>query len=445
VNHVIVVDLGYGDAGKGTVVDWLCARQEGRPVRGLTSADRPAGVCLQGPVHAVVRFNGGAQAAHNVITRDGRHHTFAQFGAGTFTPGVRTHLSRFVLLDPLALAAEAAHLASLGLPEPLDLLTVDRDALLTTPYHQAANRARETARGNGRHGSCGMGIGETARYALENPDDAPRAGDCASPRTLARKLANLRDRLTDELGQLTAPPLADMADAFWAFAAKVRLVDSTHLTDLLRTGPVVFEGAQGVLLDEWRGFHPYTTWSTTTFANADQLLAEAGQQAIRLGVTRCYATRHGPGPLVTEDPTLNLPEPHNGRGTWQGPFRTGHLDTVALRYAIEVAGGVDALALTHLDTAAAHPELRACNAYHADGRTLTHLNPGPPRDLTYQQQLTDLLLAARPIYENPGTGWADLIEQEAGAPVLVHSYGPTIADKLLGERFAPALTTASRA
>ena len=427
MNHVIVVDLGYGDAGKGTVVDWLCSRQEGRPV------------------HAVVRFNGGAQAAHNVITRDGRHHTFAQFGAGTFTPGVRTHLSRFVLLDPLALAAESAHLASLGLPDALDLLTVDRDALLTTPYHQAANRARETARGDGRHGSCGMGIGETARYALDHPDDAPRAGDCASPRALARKLASLRDRLTDELGQLTAPPLADIADAFGAFAAKVQLVDASHLADLLRAGPVVFEGAQGVLLDEWRGFHPYTTWSTTTFANAQQLLAEAGQQAIRLGVTRSYATRHGPGPLVTEDPALDLPEPHNGRGAWQGPFRTGHLDTVALRYAIEVAGGVDALALTHLDTAAAHPELRACHAYQVDGHTLTRLYPGPPRDLTYQQQLTDLLLAARPIYETPGTGWADLIEQEAGAPVLVHSYGPTVADKLQGESMAPVLTTASRA
>jgi adenylosuccinate synthase len=115
VNHVIVVDLGYGDAGKGTVVDWLCSRQEGRPVR------------------MVVRFNGGAQAAHNVVTRDGRHHAFAQFGAGTFASGVRTHLSRFVLIDPLAVAAEAAHLASLGVAGALDLLTVDRDALLATP------------------------------------------------------------------------------------------------------------------------------------------------------------------------------------------------------------------------------------------------------------------------------------------------------------------------
>ena len=94
---------------------------------------------------------------------------------------------------------------------------------------------------------------------------------------------------------------------------------------LLRAGPAVFEGAQGVLLDEWRGFHPYTTWSTTTFANAETLLAEAGETAIRLGVVRCYLTRHGPGPFVTEDPTLEIPEPHNGTGTWQGAFRNGSL------------------------------------------------------------------------------------------------------------------------
>jgi len=294
MNHVIVVDLGYGDAGKGTVVDWLCSRQVSRPVR------------------TVVRFNGGAQAAHNVITRDGRHHAFAQFGAGTFTPGVRTHLSRFVLVDPFALAAEAAHLASLGVPHALDLLTVDRDALLATPYHQAANRAREVARGESRHGSCGMGIGETASYALAHPYDAPRVGDCATPRALARKLTALRDRLTTEIGPLTAPPAADVAHAYRAFAMRVNIVDGSYLARLLRTAPVVFEGAQGVLLDEWRGFHPYTTWSTTTFANAGELLAEAGQQAFRLGVIRTFMTRHGPGPFVTEDRALDLPEPHNG-------------------------------------------------------------------------------------------------------------------------------------
>ena len=95
-------------------------------------------------------------------------------------------------------------------------------------------------------------------------------------------------------------------------------------------GTTVFEGAQGVLLDEWFGFHPHTTWSTTTFANADAVLDEAGFDGhrTRVGVLRTYFTRHGPGPLVTEDATLRpaAPEPHNADAGWQGRFRVGAFD-----------------------------------------------------------------------------------------------------------------------
>jgi adenylosuccinate synthase len=414
VTHYIVADLGFGDAGKGTVVDWLCSHGGAEPV------------------HTVVRFNGGAQAAHNVVTSDGRHHTFAQFGSGTFTPGVRTHLSRFMLVDPLALAAEAAHLGSLGVRDALDRLTVDRDALLTTPYHRAANQAREQARGELRHGSCGMGIGETARYALAHPDDAPRAGDCAAPRTLARKLAVLRDALADELGTMDVPAVAAVSDAYLAFAGRVALVDRGHLGSLLREGPAIFEGAQGVLLDEWHGFHPYTTWSTTTFANAEALLAEAGETATRLGVLRCYMTRHGPGPFVTEDPALELPEPHNGRNTWQGEFRMGHFDAVAFRYAVQAAGGADVIALTHLDVAGRHPELRACLRYDISGATVRRLPAGRPGDLDAQQALTGRLLLARPVYRGTGiSDWPGFVEDVLATPVALASYGPRARDKRL--------------
>ncbi|MER7004430.1 adenylosuccinate synthetase [Dactylosporangium sp. NPDC000555] len=384
--HIIVVDLGFGDCGKGTVVDHLCATRE---------------------VHTVVRFNGGAQAAHTVVLADGRKHTFAQFGAGSLRPGVRTHLSRFMVVDPLALVTEAEHLVALGARDVWRRLSVDRAALISTPYHRAANRAKELARGADRHGSCGMGVGETMAYALAHPGDAPRAGDCAEPAVLRRKLALLRERLGGG-----GPPVEACLPAYEGFAATAPLVDGFRAE-----GPCVFEGAQGVLLDEWHGFHPYTTWSTTTFANAEALLD--GAPAFRLGVLRTVTTRHGAGPLPTEDPGLGISDPNNPANDWQGPFRVGHFDAPLHRYALEVCGGVDGLALTHLDL----PVRRICRSYRRDP-----LRAGEPGDLARQEAMTRALAGVEPRYALV-TDWVRTVEDELGAGVVLESWGPTSEDK----------------
>jgi adenylosuccinate synthase len=417
MTHIIVTDLGFGDSGKGSVTDWLCS---------------PHGTALRGerPAAAVVRYNGGAQAGHNV-TDGRRHHTFSQFGSGTFhrTP---TFLSRFMMIDPLALAAEDAHLEEAGLGGALDLMTIDRDALITTPYHVAANRARERARGAGRHGSCGKGIGETARFALEHPDAAVRARDCAGPAVqLRRKLTWTRLLLTEEAGPLgDVPPVSGLAAAYEAFASRVALTDGrAHLARLLKSGPVIFEGAQGVLLDEQFGFHPYTTWSATTSANAETLLAEAGEGGFRLGVTRSYMTRHGAGPFVTEDPALSFGEPHNTTDEWQGAFRAGHPDAMALAYAAEVNGGIDGLAVTHLDQASRY-QLRLCTGYTGPyGSRITKISPdpGPHRSLAWQAQLTNVLAGCTPAYDDARPGpedWPDILGGIAGVPVVLRSHGP---------------------
>src|SRR5688572_1634241 len=139
-NVFLTVDLGFGDAGKGSIVDFLTRANE---------------------AHTVVRYNGGAQAGHRVVTAGPRprEHVFAQFGSGTLA-GAATHLSRFMLIDPPAMLEEAGHLARLGV-DALERTTIDAGAPVITPFQRAVNRLRELARGDARHGSCGMGIGET--------------------------------------------------------------------------------------------------------------------------------------------------------------------------------------------------------------------------------------------------------------------------------------------
>jgi adenylosuccinate synthase len=146
-------------------------------------------------------------------------------------------------------------------------------------------------------------------------------------------------------------------------------------------------------------------------------------------VVRTYTTRHGAGPLVTEDPALRLPEAHNSAGEWQGPFRVGHFDAVAHRYAAEVAGGVDGLAVTHLDAPGRCPRLRMCRSYSLDGRPWNRIVPGPERDLDHQAWLTALLSRAQPLELHRPTDWAGEIGGALGAPVIVESHGPTADDK----------------
>jgi adenylosuccinate synthase len=425
---IAVVDLGFGDAGKGLVVDYLAR------------AGRAA---------LVVRFNGGAQAGHNVVTPDGKHHTFAQLGAGTFVAGVRTHLASRVVVHPTALLVEAQHLAAAGVRDALERLTVSGDAPVVTPFHQAACRVRELARGAGRHGSCGVGVGEVMADSLAHGGDCLRVRDLGDAASLRRRLACIQERVRASLagaregsqhGSATARELdvlegAGTADA-WIdatrpFAARVAIASDAVVGDALRGGAgVVFEGAQGVLLDEDWGFHPYTTWSRCTFENVDELLREvgAGERALRLGVARVYAHRHGPGPLPTASTELGagLEEPHNVDGAWQGRFRVGWPDLVLARYASAVCGGVDALALTHVDHLPRRSDWRLAVSY--DGRRVVDWAMTPPSDLPQRARATERLGTARPDYRPVR---ADEIEDALAAayaaPVRLRSSGPTAA------------------
>ena len=445
----IVTDLGFGDAGKGTTVDFL-ARQTERPL--------------------VVRHSGGAQASHNVVTPDGRHHTFSQFGSGSFVKGARTFLSRYMMISPPAMLTEGRHLTQLGQIDVWTQTLVDEAAPIILPWHAAAVQLRELARGASPHGSVGIGISEVMRDILYHPEWVVRAGQLRVLNVAAwERLRDIqRGKFFQLLKELTVPDSPEARQA-WAllrepliiddFMAKCRLwvefvtlVDGSELQRLVdETETVLFEGSQGVLLDEWFGFHPYTTWSTTTSENAEQLLSELSHDAMvtRLGLVRAYTTRHGHGPFVTEDASLaeQFPEQHNAFGRWMGAFRYGYLDLVAHRYAVEATRGVDELVVTGLDradtwryaTAYAAPDADDLEAFFerdAEGRAMAIKVAGKGQ-LDRQERLTELLTQCSPLYHPDPVSGDELltaIEAHLGASVTIASYGTRATDKRVMSR-----------
>ncbi len=427
---VLICGLGYGDEGKGTITEYVAQRYKAR---------------------WVIRFSGGAQAAHNVHLKDGTHHTFSQWGSATFQ-GVPTMLSRFMFVNPISMMSEARALIDKGV-EPWGLMHIERGAPITTPFHVAANRLTEMLKGDKKDGSCGMGIGETALDLLQG--NSIFIEDLGDRKKLRIKLSDMQARKAEQIeatfgnfhktktqaiwrewdilrSSKTVDQIVELyQDFFWRPTIEPR----EWWQSTLKENPMmVFEGAQGVLLDESYGWFPYNTWTNTTFSNAYELLADGDKQEVcRLGVTRAHMTRHGVGPFVSE---YKKPEGYtddNQTNEWQDGFRYGMFDVVALRYAIEVLGGIDFLAVTHLDQVQG-PYFSACTAYQLPTYDLCALHPLKTPDLEEQRKLTQLLLQADPMIEtfaehvDPVETIQDLMPP--GAIVAIKSYGRTLEDKI---------------
>jgi len=441
--YASVLGLGFGDCGKGHFVDALTRLWQ---------------------AHTVVRFNGGAQAGHNVVTpasanSPARHHTFSQFGAGTLVPGVRTLLVDPVVVHPTALLVEAEALGNIGVIDALARLMIDAQCRITTPFHQAASRLREQLRGAAAHGTCGVGVGETVRHALEHPGQILRYADLhqLSPSVLVARLQTIRETLRAEFvpqgpdgtAGVVNPERQILQDetvaAQWLASARALARHCPPVSfeqirrQLRQDGCVLFEGAQGVLLDEWRGFHPHTTWSSINTAAADGVAArfEIEPPLEHFGAMRTYLTRHGAGPLPTHDGRLDdlLPEPHNHGDGWQGQFRRGHPDAVLLRYALEAAGPLTGLLISHLDVFQRGVSLKWCDGYAIDPPLSSWPSyvdrlPFETRvDLDRQRSLTHLLKNACPQYRAAPVGsvpdFLDRIRGVTAVPVAFGSYGPT--------------------
>jgi len=356
----------FGDEGKGAMVDYWARKYNAA---------------------LVVRY-GGPQAAHNAVTPEGLHHTFAQYGSATLS-GVETYLSEKMLVDPQRLLSETKVLSDKGVEYPLKRIVIDPECIVVTPFHERINRMREISRGKNKHGSCGVGVGEAAMDEGLLGNMAIRVKDFFDKKNLCHKLNFLwqlkidmaeqllaedpsNEKLSDGLARLKRVGYVEaLADAYVIFAKNSGVrVESGYLRKFENNSLVIFEGSQGVLLDKTHGFHPYVTKTTTTFEYADYLIDKycTCVQTKKIGILRAYMTRHGAGPFITEDRSLTekISDFHNGTNEWQDSFRVGWFDVFMARYALKIARP-DLVALTNLDRLSGLEKIKICAAYEYTG------------------------------------------------------------------------------
>jgi adenylosuccinate synthase len=421
--NVVVVGTQWGDEGKGKVVDWLTDHAQ-----------------------AVVRFQGGHNAGHTLVIK-GVKTALQLIPSGVMREGVACFIGNGVVVDPTHLLGEIERLEGIGV-EVRSRLFLSESCPLILPFHVAVDKAREALRessGSGKIGTTGKGIGpayedKVARRAL-------RVQDLKHPERFARKLTELLELHNAALsGPLRSQPLEyqPIFDHAMRVAEQLRpmLADVGYLLHgAHRRGEnILFEGAQGTLLDIDHGTYPYVTSSNCVAGNA-AAGAGVGPDLLHyiLGITKAYTTRVGGGPFPTELPMgepgsvgHHLSSVGQEFGTVTGrPRRCGWLDAAALKRAI-IINGVSGLCITKLDVLDGLPEIRVCVGYELDGRRVDIL----PLD-------ADDIAACRPIYD-VFPGWSDStfgvtqwdrlplnarlylerVQQYIGAPIDMVSTGP---------------------
>jgi adenylosuccinate synthase len=362
--NVAVVGAQWGDEGKGKIVDWLSERAD-----------------------VVVRFQGGHNAGHTLVV-DGVTYKLSLLPSGVVR-GKLSLIGNGVVVDPWALLAEIEQVRSLGVPVSAETLRISESCALILPLHGELDRAREAARekseqGPGKIGTTGRGIGPA--YEDKVARRAIRVCDLADGATLEAKVHELLlhhnalrrglgiaevdgEKLLAELKAL-APKLLPFAEPVWL-----------RLAELKRAGRrILFEGAQGAMLDVDHGTYPFVTSSNTLAAQA-ALGSGVGPDAVGyvLGICKAYTTRVGAGPFPTEltdEIGRGIGERGKEFGTVTGrPRRCGWFDAVLVRQAVKLSG-IKGLALTKLDVLDGMPSLKVCTAYALQGQLLHHLPAG---------------------------------------------------------------------
>lgn len=343
----VVIGANFGDEGKGLVTDHLCA-SEG------------AGI--------VVRYNGGAQAGHTVVTPDGLRHVFHHFGSGTFC-NIPTFLSQFFILNPIVCMVEAGDLSKIGFNP---VLYAHPNCLVTTFADMMINQRIENARGSKRHGSVGVGINETITRSKVNELKITMS-DLWNRVPLESRLKEICSRYAEyRSGEKIADPDA-MIENF--IDCCERFANNVHPLGIAQCEDPVFEGAQGLLLSQDnRAYFPHLTRSHTGMHNVNILCEQARIKGIDIYyVSRSYLTRHGAGPLPNEDARMRYSDYTNMDHRYQGRLRFAPLDVASLMQRCRADAGKHGfkLIMTHCD------QLESpCLAYrYSYGPTRNNLKP----------------------------------------------------------------------
>ena len=414
--NLVVIGAQWGDEGKGKIVDLLTEK---------------AG--------AVVRYQGGHNAGHTLVI-DGKKTVLHLIPAGILHAGVQSYIGNGVVLCLRALKKESDALEAAGVPVR-ERLHISPACALILPTHSALDQAREAARGANKIGTTGRGIGPA--YEDKIARRGLRLADLMHPETFRERLRELMDFHNFQLEHYyhAAPVSYDDVAAEWlAYAARVRplITDVTLAAYRHREAGdhIIFEGAQGAMLDIDHGTYPFVT-SSSTAAGGAATGSGVGPRHLDyiLGIAKAYSTRVGGGPFPTEllDATgKHLAEVGHEYGATTGRARRcGWIDLPALRRAI-YNSSISGLCLTKLDVLDALPQIQVCTAYHMDGE---HLDIAPVG--------ADELTRCQPVYETlPGwqsdtvgiTDYSALpekarayiayLENALGLPIAIVSTGP---------------------
>jgi adenylosuccinate synthase len=419
--NLAVLGAQWGDEGKGKIVDLLT------------------------PHFAIVaRYQGGHNAGHTVYVR-GKKFILRLIPSGILHPGILCVIGNGVVVDPQALFVEVEELARNGI-DVEDRIIISDKAHLILPYHRDLDLLSEARRGERKIGTTSRGIGPA--YEDKIARRGIRVGDLADPAALEQEVrdnVNARNRLVQDSTMDWRPVFHQLVSAGERMRPWVRDV-SLLLAGAMREGKaILFEGAQGTLLDIDHGTYPFVTSSNASIGGVCTGLG-IGPRAIGgvLGVVKAYTTRVGEGPLPTELSGAmgdRLRESGHEYGAVTGrPRRCGWYDAVAARYGVRI-NGLDALALTKLDVLDGLEAVPICTAYRCAGRTLTDF----PSDVTQ-------LAACEPVYETM-PGWskptkglrrfADLpdaarryvarLEEVSGVPAAIISTGSERDDTIVRE------------